>query len=52
MYGIKACEGVFESLIFEYFLAIEGIRNKAEKLSFSALFFITQVLKNTQKLGF
>jgi hypothetical protein len=37
MYGIKASEGVFKSLIFEYFLAPKWIKNKAEKLSFSAL---------------
>jgi hypothetical protein len=37
MYGIKACEGVFKSLIFKDFLAPEWIRNKGEKLSFSPL---------------
>jgi len=36
MYGIKASAGVFKSLIFEYFLALGWIKNKAEKLSFSA----------------
>jgi hypothetical protein len=37
MYGIKPSKGAFRSLIFEYFLALGWIKNKAEKLSFSAL---------------
>jgi hypothetical protein len=37
MYGIQSSKGAFKSLIFEYFLAPGWIKNKAEKLSFSAL---------------
>jgi hypothetical protein len=37
MYGIQPSKGVLKSLIFEYFLALKWIKNKAEKLSFSAL---------------
>jgi len=37
MYGIKPSKGAFKSLIFGYFLALEWIKNKAEKNNFSAL---------------
>jgi hypothetical protein len=37
MYGIKLSKGGMKSLIFEQFLALGWIKNKAEKLSFSAL---------------